>query len=183
MKNTLYFLLFTAMATFISCSENEQPPEEELSLVVGEWYVEDISIKGTMIETKDGPSMIGSVTASTGADENSQIIFKNDNTYSRVDNHSLMIHTHFVDDSSFELVPLPYMTIEGTYEIQGDQIKYTAHPNNQIYGRWDPRDTFEGTILELTANKIVIVEEHQEIINFNGAEYQRKYQMTQIFSK
>lgn len=183
MKNTLYFLLFTAMATLISCSENEQPPEEEPSPVVGEWYVEDINIEGTITETKNSQSVNARISGSTGSNEEAKVIFNNNNTYSRVGSHSVMIHTHFLGNSSFELVTFPYMIIEGTYEIEGNKMIYVANPSNQMYDPWDPRDTFEGTILELTENKMVIVEEHKENYTLNGAEMERKYQMTQIFVK
>lgn len=173
------------MATLISCSENEQPPEEEPSLVVGEWHIEEIIIEGTITETGDvHPSRY---SGTTGSEENNKIIFREDNTYTREDSYSVMMHTFnpIAGTSSLDLHVFPYtLPTEGTYQIQGDTFTLIANPSNNIsYGPLDPRDYFEGTILELTANKIIIVEEYEEISNVDGVEIVKTYEITQIFSR
>lgn len=187
MKNPLYFLLFAAMATFISCSENEQPPEEEPSLVVGEWYIEEIIIEGTITETRDGQSEISRYSGTAISDENNKILFKEDNTYTREDFYSFMMHTFnpLAGTSSLDLHVFPYtFPVEGTYQIQGDTFTLIANPTTNItYGPLDPRDFFEGTIMELSANRIIIVEENEEISNVDGVEIAKIYETTQIFSR
>lgn len=175
------------MATLVSCSENEQPPEEEPSLVVGEWHIEDIIIEGTITETGDGQSVISQYSGTARSDENNKIFFREDNTYTREDFYDVMMHTFnpIAGTSSLDLHVFPYtLPTEGTYQIQGDTFTLIANPSNNIsYGPLDPRDYFEGTILELTANRIIIVEEYEEISNVDGVEIVKTYEITQIFSR
>lgn len=183
MRHLKYFVLFAAMATLISCSENEQPPEEEPSPVLGEWYTEDIIISGTSTETRNGQSVTTEYSGSTGTEEDSKIIFNEDNTYIREDSYTIMFRNLVNRDFTLELTVFPYILIGGTYHIEGNKIKFVSDPPYFTYGPMDPRDSFEGTITELTANRMVIHTEQQETSNVDGVEIENEYEMTQIFSR
>lgn len=183
MKNVFSFLLLGALLTFTSCSESEQSPEEEPSLVVGEWYTEEIEIIGTMTETKNGESVTTSYHGGTGPHEDSKIIFYDDNTYYREDSYSIMF-LHMVDqDLSMELTIFPFDMINGTYSVTGDKINIVSGEPNVPYGSLDPRNSFEWTIIELTENRMVLFMEKQESSTVDGAEIQNEFETTQIFAR
>lgn len=185
MKKLFNLVLLTSITLLFSCAENEQPKEEEPSPVVGEWQIEEITIEGTITETKNGQTITGRYSGTAQSDENNKIIFKDDNTFTREDSYSLMIHTFYPPDgkSTHDLHTFPYLPIEGTYQIEGNTITLIPNQTNHIYGPLDPRDSFEGTIMELTANRMVIVEEHQEISNVDGVEIVKEHEMTQVFTR
>jgi hypothetical protein len=183
MKNIIYFLLLGALITFTSCSENEQPLEEEPSLVVGEWYTEAIDISGTKIETKDGESVTTRYDGSTGLNEDAKIIFNDDNTYLREDSYSIMFNLTINWNHSLELTVFPFEFNDGTYNIEGNKINFVSSQPSAPFGPLDPRNSFEWTIMELTENRMVLFMEKQESSNVDGAEIKNNFEITQIFAR
>lgn len=183
MKNLLYFLLFAAMLTLNSCSQDEDSPEKEPSLVLGEWYTEDIIISGTSTETRDGQTVTTRYWGNSGPEEDSGIIFTDDNKYSREGSYNIMFKSRVNDgDLLMELVVYAYRIIEGTYLLEDNKINFYSNQEFQSNGPViDPRNSFESIIIELTANRMVIFMEQQEISYVNGAEIENEYEMTQIF--
>lgn len=98
-----------------------------------------------------------------------------------------MMHTFnpIAGTSTFDLHFFPYtLPTEGTCQIQGNTFTLIANPTNNItYGPLDARDYFEGTKMELTANRIIIVEEFEKISNMDGVEIVKIYETTQVFSR
>lgn len=181
MKNSLYFLLFITMAPLISCSENEQPPEEVPSLVVGEWFIESLEIAGTLTEANNGQSVVNSYNGHATMHTNSEMIFKEDNTFNRRDSFSMMIHSHINGNHSMELTVIPVIIITGTYHIDGNKIKFVSEQPDGDYGLLNVRASFEGTIIELSENRLEILEKHQKNSNVGGVQIENEYEMTHVF--
>ena len=181
MKNSLYFLFFITMASLISCSENEQPPEEEPSLVVGEWFIESLEINGTSTETKNGQSVVNSYNGHATMHTNLEMIFKDDKTFNRRDSFSMMIHSHINGNHSMELTVIPVIITDGTYHIDGNNIKFVSEQPDGDYGLLNMRTSFKGTIIELSENRLEILEKHQKSSNVGGVQIENRYEMTHVF--
>lgn len=180
MKSTLYLLLFTAMG-LISCSENEQPPEEASSLVVGEWNIEEINFTGTSTVTEGGQSLTCEYTGHASAMEMT-MIYDSDNNYSIQGKYNIMVITILNGDTNSDLQVYPHISTTGTYSIQENILVTTANwspGKDPVY----PLASFEGAIKELTLNKMVLFIEKQESSIVNGTQIENNYQMTQIFSR
>lgn len=181
MKNPRCFLLIALLATLISCSNDDNPPGVNSTLVLGEWNVEEISYSGSSTVTQGGQTLTSTYTGEA-IDLDARLIFNDATNYTTEGNYTIKLLTTVNGQTMEQNVPYPDLSGSGTYRIEGNKI-FTTSSRPAGPGPVDPMATLEGTIIELTTNRMVFLIEQQVSSNIQGAEVEIENEMLQVFSR
>ncbi len=91
MKNPKYLLLIAVLVSLVSCSKDENPGVD-VSLVLGEWNLEEITYSGTSTVTQGGQTLTSSYTGEA-IDLDARVIFNNDNKFRTEGSYTIKVIT------------------------------------------------------------------------------------------
>lgn len=157
--------------SLISCSKDEDEPSVDNSLIVGVWNLEEHEYSGTTSVSQGGTSMETTYTGET-YDIDARIILNSDNTFRTEGSYSIRLTTNFEGESWVDTYTFSDVTNTGTYRIENNKIISEGNTPQQPGQGQINMAVSEGTIAELTANRLVIVfdqdyTQEQQGINMN----------------
>lgn len=181
MKNLRCFLLIAVLATLISCSNDDTPQELNSTLILGEWNLEEISYSGSSTVTQGGQTLTSTYTGE-GIDLDARVIFNDATNYTTEGNYTIKLITTVNGQTMEQNIPYPDLSGSGTYRIEGNKI-FTTSTRPAGPGPIDPMATVEGTIIELTSNRMAFLTEQQLSSTVQGAEVEIENEMLQVVSR
>ncbi len=180
MKNFRSVMLIAALVTCISCSDNDNDPEVNSGMILGEWQLEEMNYSGTTSMTMEGQTS-SLVYAAEAIDIDAQVIF-NDQTYRSQGSYTIRMSTTMEGNTQVQDYPFSDISGTGTYNIEGNRI--TTDPDLPPGSEQEfLMEGGEGTIMELKENRMVIVNSEEVTSIVNGMEMEVTMELIQIFSR
>lgn len=178
MKNFRSIMLIAALITCISCSNDDNDPEVNSGLILGEWQFEEMSYTGTTTVTMEGQTSSLSYEAEA-IDIDAQVIFNDQTTYRTQGSYTIRMTTIMEGQSYEQDYPFSNVDGTGTYRIEGNTIFTNAdvpagseHEYLMTAG--------EGTIMELTENRMVLFTSQEEITTTDNMEMEVTIELIQV---
>lgn len=181
MKNLKLIALLAVIGTCFSCSNDDNDTDANPSMVLGEWQLEEMSYSGTSSVNGDGFTSFVSYSAEA-IDINAQVIFNNATNYTTKGSYVIRMTTTYDGDTEVENYPFTNINGSGTYRIEGNKIftEPTLPPaSEQEY----LMGSGEGTIIELTENRMVVFMAEQVNSTIENMELEVTYEVTQILTR
>lgn len=180
MKTTKYFFLLLTITILASCSK-EDAPSTEHSLIVGEWNLEEYTYSGTTTATQGGSTMTTSYIGEL-YDIDMRLILNSDNTY-RTEGSYMVKLTSTVEGQSFvENRAFNDIVTTGTYRIEDNKLITGDTTTPQQPGSVT-MTVDEGTILELTENRLVLGFVQDFNSGMEGAQVNISVEGQQVYSR
>lgn len=180
MKNLRLIALLAVISTCFSCSKDDNETDVNSS-VLGEWQLEEISYSGTTSVNADGFTSIVSYSAEA-IDIDAQVIFNDATNYTTKGSYVIRMTTTFDGDTEVENYPFTNINGSGTYRIEGNKI--FTEPNLPPGSEQEYlMGSGEGTILELTENRMVLFVAEQVNSTVENMEMEVTYEVTQILTR
>lgn len=180
MKTTKFFFALLTVAILASCSKEDDVPPVDDSLLLGEWNLEEYIYSGTSSVSQGGTTMTISFVGEF-YDIDARLILNSDNTY-RTEGSYVVELTSTMEGQTFtENRPSPYVEATGTYRIENSTL---ITGDNQVQQPGDVNMTvIQGTIAELTANRLVIVFDQDFVSGTEGAQLNISVEGQQVYSR
>lgn len=174
-------MLLTALATFISCSNDDNDPEVDSGMILGEWQLDEMNYSGTTTVTMEGQTSSISYEAEA-IDMDAQVIFNDQSTYSTKGSYTIRMTTNMEGYTDVQDYPFSNVNGTGTYRLEGDKIFTNADipaGSEQEY----LMSSGEGTIMELTENRMVIFNSEEVTSTTDNMEMEVTLELIQILSR
>ena len=181
MKIFKYFLLTAALVFFVSCSKDDDNPGTDSSMVLGEWNLEEFSYSGSTTATQ-GDQTVSSTYTGEAYDLDARVIFNSATNYSTEGSYTIKLTTTVNGQTMVQDYPYSDISGSGTYRVEGNKLITTSNAPPDP-GLVDPMATAEGTIVELTANRMVLFAEQVVNSTMQGAEVEIRNETLQVFSR
>ena len=178
------FVLFTFVA-LVSCSEENDNPSEEQSIIVGEWNLEEVNYSGTSTASQGGYTTSASYIGEY-YDIDSRLILNSDNTYRTEGSYMVELTTIVAGQTSIQNLPFSDVEVTGTYRIDNDKLILGSNNESQQPqqpGNLNMAAITEGTIVELTANRLVVAFDQDISSEMEGAEVNISIEGLQVYSR
>lgn len=181
MKGIKFIMLVAALVTCISCSEENNDPEVNQGILLGEWQLEEMNYSGTTSVAGDGQTSTVSYAAEA-IDINAQVTFTDASNYSTKGSYTIRMHTTVEGETAVQNFPYTNINGSGTYRIEGNKI-FTNPGTPSTSDQEFLMDSSEGTLMELTENRMVIFIEEEVNSTVENMELNVTYEVIQIFSR
>lgn len=181
MKSFRSVLLVAALITCFSCSNDNNDPEVSSEMILGEWNLEEMSYSGTSTATMNGQTS-SLVYAAEAIDMDAQVIFNDQSNYSTKGSYTIRMTTTMEGSTDVQDHLISNANATGTYRIEGNKIYTSANQpadSEQEY----LMDTGEGTIMELTGNRMVIFSSEEVNTTSDGMALEVTMELIQILSR
>ncbi|UJH91597.1 lipocalin family protein [Antarcticibacterium sp. 1MA-6-2] len=183
MKNFRYLILAFITLGVVSCSGEDDGPSVETSNLAGEWQLEDMSYTGTSSFNFNGMSMNSSFTGEL-MESNVTVKLNSDNTYTSAGSYTLRLTTNTEGMTDVQEVPISNLDGSGTYAVNGN-VFTTSEEDVSADGSFtmSPVGISEATITELTANRMVLSFDNNQVMTMNGVDMEINIEGVQILTR
>lgn len=117
--------LFVLTIAVASCSTDDDTPEVNNDLIVGEWEITDLVSETNTTTTFNGESFVASAIG-VGSNFNYTITFNEDNTTTASGSYAFTTTTIIQGEEVVQTTPIEDLMTEGTWSIDGDQLIFTG---------------------------------------------------------
>lgn len=117
--------LFVLTITLASCSTDDNAPEVNNDLIVGEWEITDLVSESTTTTTFNGESISASATG-VGSNFNYTFTFNEDNTTTASGSYDFTVNTTIQGEEITQTTPIEDLMSEGTWSLEGDQLIFSG---------------------------------------------------------
>lgn len=166
MKTLKFSLILILFISFLSCSKDEDSnPDVDKSGMIGEWNLQNFEYDGT---TKMTYGETTYTMAYTGVTTESDVIinFKEDGSYTAQGGYTVLFTMEGMD---YE-VPVEMEASTGNWSIEGDKMMLSEGLVTLSTGQEMASKPGEAIIDEISANRIVLLFSHEDVINESGIE-------------
>lgn len=179
MRALKILLFITALASFVSCSKEEDDPQTDTKMLLGEWNLEEFSYSG-INKYRDG---MGTTVSYTGeaVDIDMKTVLLADGTYKTFGGYSVILTSTAEGETYVQNFTYSDMTTTGNWSVNGNI--FTTTFDDDFQGQEAIAEITEGVIKELTANRLVLVYEHNGVSEVWGTEVEMDIDLIQVFSR
>lgn len=182
MKTFRYFLVLLTFVVFVSCSNDDDTPSIDQSMAVGEWNLEEYTYSGSTTVSQGGTT---NSTSYVGEfyDIDARLTLNSDNTYRSEGSYNLELSYTLGGETITQDMPTSNFESTGTYTIQGNRILTDAEqPPLEQPGQLTI-EISEGTIEELTSNRMVLVFDEVYDSDAQGMQMNITVEGRQVYSR
>jgi hypothetical protein len=181
MKTIKYFCALLACLAVISCSGDDDNPGIDQTLILGEWDLVEYNYSGNTTVTQGGSTITSSYIGEF-YDVDAQLIFSDNNTYSTAGSYMVKLTTTYEGETMVQDVPSSDVASTGTYRIENNKLITDVNPQLQQPGDLNMVIN-EGTIVELTSNRLVLSFDHDLNTTVEGMEMTINVEGVQVYSR
>ncbi len=180
MRALKIMLFLTALVSFVSCSKEENDPELETEMLLGEWHLEEFNYSGTNVYSAGNETASVSYTGEA-VEIDFETVFLKDGTYITVGTYTIILTSTAEGETTVEEFTYSDINTTGTYSIDGNKIT-TTH-EQEYPGQEMIAEISEGVIKELTPNRLILTYEYSGTTEVWGMEVEVNTNVIQIFSR
>lgn len=177
MRALKVMLLLTAMVIFVSCSKDDDGPQTDKNMILGEWDLTELSYTGTT-SVNDGTETATVSYSAEAIDMDAQVTFIDGSNYTTGGSYTITLTSTVDGETTVEDYYYPDLTGSGTYKIEGN--KMTTTPQG---GEGQIIQASEAIIQELTPNRIVFLIKQESVTTVEGMEVQISLEMIQVLTR
>ncbi|MCY2686022.1 lipocalin family protein [Salinimicrobium sp. TH3] len=180
MRALKIMLFLAALVSFVSCSKEENDPELETEMLLGEWHLEEFNYSGTNVYSAGNETASVSYTGEA-VEIDFETVFLKDGTYITVGTYTIILTSTAEGETTVEEFTYSDINTTGTYNIDGNKIT-TTH-EQEYPGQETIAEISEGVIKELTPNRLILTYEYSGTTEVWGMEVEVNTNVIQIFSR
>jgi hypothetical protein len=177
MRALKVLLFVTALASLVSCSKDDDGPQVDKNMILGEWELTEFNYSGTT-SVNDGTETATVSYTGEGIDMDAQVVFVDASNYTTAGSYTIKLTTTVDGESSAQEYTYPDLTGSGTYKIEGNKMTTTPQGSQEQIIQ-----ASEAVIQELTSSKMVLVIEQRSVTVVEGMEVEINLDMIQVLSR
>ncbi len=177
MRALKVLLFVTAMVSYVSCSKDDDGPQIDKNMILGEWDLTEFSYSGvSSVKGGDGTTSVSYTAEASEID--AQVVFVDAGNYTTAGSYTITLTTTANGETSVQDYTYPNIAGSGTYKIEGN--KMITSPKG---GEGQIIQASEGIIKELSPKRLVFVIEERSVTEVEGIEVEINFDMIQVLTR
>lgn len=148
--------LFVLTIALVSCSTDDDAPDVDTNLIVGEWAISDLTTDSDLSYTALGQT-VTSTSNGNGSNFDYSVTFNEDNTLVANGSYDYTTTTSTQGLEDTQTFAIDDVNTDGTWSISGDQITFSGFTTAQIDNDFiSGEPTGSSTIVVLNETTLII---------------------------